>query len=84
MDRQDRAGYRFVHEDHGAPADEENVVQTLTSVTSGPDGEGASTTPLPVPIGELLSGEPGYVAVHGEGAEALACADLPVDRSSSA
>jgi len=79
------AAYRFVHDDHGAsPADEERVVQTLTSVASGPEGTGASTTPLPVSTDELLSGEPKYVDVHGEDSRPLACVDLPVRGSSGA
>jgi len=78
-------GYRLVHDDHGtSPADEENVVQTLTSVASGPEGTGTSTTPLPISTDELLSDEPKYVDVHGEDARPLACADLPVGGSSGA
>lgn len=70
-------GYFFVHGDHGSSDDDENVVQTLTSVEPGPDGEGASTTPLPTPAARMLSGEPKYVDVHGDGGGAVACADLP-------
>ena len=68
---------RFVHGDHGDAGDEENVVQTLTSVASNPEGEGSSVTPLPAPAEKLLSGAPKYVDVHGAD-EAIACADLPV------
>ena len=71
------AEYRFVHGDEGAPEDEENVIQTLTSVASDPEGSGSSVTPLPTSTEELLSGDPKYVDVHGE-EEAIACADLPV------
>jgi hypothetical protein len=81
--RRSQAAYQFVHGDHDSPTDSENIVQTLTSVTSEPDGKGTSTTPLPIPIGELLSGEPKYVDVHGEGAEVLVCADLPMGHSSA-
>ena len=71
------AEYRFVHGNEGAPEDEEDVIQTLTSVASDPEGNGSSVTPLPTSTDELLSGTPKYVDVHGE-EEAIACADLPV------
>lgn len=76
--------YRFAHGSEHDPADDENIVQTLTSVAPGPDGRGASVTPLPTPAGELLSGGPTYVDVHGEDDAALACADLPAGDSSDA
>lgn len=73
----ERAGYHLVHGDDEAPSDDENVLQTLTSVAPAPNGEGSSVTPLPAPPGQLLSGGPKYVDVHGED-EVIACANLPV------
>ena len=75
--------YRFAHGGGHEPADED-VVQTLTSVTSDPTGEGTSVTPLPSAVEELLAGGPKYVDVHGEGGSVLACADLLSADSSSA
>ena len=66
----DRAG-------KGAPFE-----HTLTSVFTGPDGTGLSTTTLSnVTVAELLSGAPKYVNVHAEqtGNETppgISCADL--------
>src|SRR5215207_7650824 len=75
-------GYQFAHGGHDEPADDEDVVQSLTSIVSGPDGNGSSLTPLPVSAQELLSGGPKYVDVHSEDGTSLACADLPVARPS--
>ncbi len=76
--------YRFAHGGGHEPADDGDVVQTLTSVPSDPTGEGTSVTPLPSPVQDLLAGGPKYVDVHGEGDSVLACADLPSTGSSSA